>query len=888
MQLPDQLQRALGATYRIERELGQGGMATVYLADDLKHDRQVAVKVLRPELAAALGPDRFTREIRIAARLQHPHILPLLDSGQAEGFLYYVMPYVGGQSLRDRLARQGELPVHEAVRLLVEIADALAFAHAQGVVHRDIKPDNILLSGRHALVMDFGVAKAVSEATGRHTLTSVGVAIGTPAYMAPEQATADPNIDHRVDIYAVGVMGYELLTGRTPFQGLTPQQMLAAHVTEEPAPISRYRPSISPALQSVVMRCLAKHASDRWQTAQELLAQLEPLMTPSGGMTPAQTQPVAAAAPVPSPPRPRWHWAAAAVGLALAVGAGAVLLARGHGDDLALGRRLQVTRDPGLEMDAAISPDGKLVAYAGGPSGNNKIFVRQIDGGGTVALTQETPGDLRRPQWTPDGSRIAFQSPRGIELVPALGGVPKLLVASPVPDSATDLAWSPDGKRFVHRQADSLFVRATDGGPARKLVGGRELFSPSWSPDARWIAYATGNPQFLYGTRSQLGNLAPSAVMVVPAEGGVPVEVAGGQSLNLSPVWLPRGRELLFISSRDGGRDISRVALGSDGRPAAPLRRLSTGLNVAAISVTTDGRRLAYSAFTQTANVWAVRVPNGPPVSARTARPVTTGNQIIESFDVSPDGKWLAFDSDRNGNQDIFRVPLAGGPEEQVTTDSGDDFQPHFSPDGTEIGFHAFRSTSRDLFVVPSTGGEQRPVVATPAQDRDPGWSPDGRRMSFSSDITGRSEIYTVAREGGGWGKPVQLTRTGGIFPFWSPDGRFIAYGWTRGVELVSPADGKVRPLPLTGPLTGKAIDAFAFTWAPDSRSLYTVVGNSTIPYQVLWSVPIDGRPPRPVVEFDDPLTSFGRGAFVAHDSTIYLTQLRSESDVWVAELTRP
>src|SRR5438552_64199 len=225
----DQLQRALGSAYCIDRELGQGGMSTVWLAEDVKHGRKVAVKVLRPELAAALGADRFTREIQIAARLQHPHILPLLDSGESDGFLWYVMPYVEGQSLRDRVVREGELPVHEAVRLLVEVVDALAFAHAQGVVHRDIKPDNVLLSGRHALVMDFGVAKAVSEAGtreaggGRHALTTAGVALGTPAYMAPEPATAEPNLDHRVDIYAVGVMGYELLTGRTPFAGLTPQ-----------------------------------------------------------------------------------------------------------------------------------------------------------------------------------------------------------------------------------------------------------------------------------------------------------------------------------------------------------------------------------------------------------------------------------------------------------------------------------------------------------------------------------------------------------------------------------------------------------------------------------------------------------------------------------------
>ena len=859
-------------------------MSTVFLAEDLKHGRKVAVKVLRPELAAALGADRFTREIRIAARLQHPHILPLLDSGEAEGFLYYVMPYVDGQSLRDRIARQGELPVHEAVRLLVEVVDALAFAHAEGVVHRDIKPDNVLLSGRHALVMDFGVAKAVSEATGRQSLTTAGVALGTPAYMAPEQATADPNLDHRVDIYAVGVMAYELLTGRTPFAGLTPQQMLAAHVTEEPAPMTRYRPSLSPALQAVVMRCLAKHASDRWQTAQELLGQLEPLMTPSGGTTPAQTQPVSAAV---RPAAPARLWPKVAIGVAvLAVAAGAMLLSRRRPADRVLGRRTQVTLDPGLELDPALSPDGKLVAYSAGPSGDGKIMLRQLDGGGTIPLTAGVAGDLRRPEWTPDGSRIAFQSPRGIELVPALGGVPKLLVESPRPDTAADLAWAPDGRRFVYRIGDTLYVRGTDGGAPRLLARAPEVYSPSWSPDGRRIAYVSGNAAYIYGRRSQLGNIAPSQILVIPAEGGTPVEVAGNKALNLSPVWLPDSRQLLFVSNRDGGRDVYRVTLGSSGKPQSPPERLTAGLNASTISLTADGRRLAYANFTQTSNVAALPTPKGEPVSATAAKAVTAGNQIIESFDVSSDGKWLAFDSDRNGNQDIFRVPLAGGEAEQLTNDPADDFQPHWSPDGREIGFHTFRNGNRDLYVMSATGAEQRPVVATAATERDPGWSPDGKRMSYASDATGRSEIYTIPREGTSWGKPTQLTRNGGIFPFWSPDGRNIAYSWTRGIAIVPAGGGDGAPLPMTGPLAGKASDAFAYAWAPDSRHLIIVVSADSAPFQTMWLVPLDGGTPRALVRFDDPYTTFGRGAFAARDSTIYFALLRSESDVWTAELT--
>ncbi|MBI4502862.1 MAG: protein kinase [Gemmatimonadetes bacterium] len=301
--LLDRLKSALADRYAIERELGRGGMATVYLAEDLKHKRKVAIKVLHPELAAVLGPDRFLREIQFAASLQHPHILPLLDSGQAGAFLYYVMPFVAGESVRARLSRERELPVGDVVRILREVVDALTYAHAQGLIHRDIKPDNVLLSGRHALVMDFGVAKAISEATGRQQLTTAGVALGTPAYMAPEQAAGDSNLDHRVDIYAVGVMAYELLTGRTPFVSTTAQGMLAAHVTERPQPVTEFRPAVPPDLAEAVMRCLEKKPADRWQSAEELRRQLEAMTTPGGGTTPTSAVTLGGARPFWTRPR---------------------------------------------------------------------------------------------------------------------------------------------------------------------------------------------------------------------------------------------------------------------------------------------------------------------------------------------------------------------------------------------------------------------------------------------------------------------------------------------------------------------------------------------------------------------------------------------------------
>jgi pentatricopeptide repeat protein len=267
-------------------------MSRVFLAEETRLSRQVVIKVLPPEMGAGVNVERFEREIQLAARLQHPHIVPLLTAGASGDLLYYIMPFIAGESLRTKLARQGELPIHEATRILREVVDALAYAHRSGVVHRDIKPDNVLLSEGHAVVTDFGVAKAVSASSGSSSLTSLGVALGTPAYMAPEQAAADPHVDHRADIYAVGVLAYEMLGGRTPFVATSPQAMLAAHITQAPDPLVQLRRTVSPGLSAVVMRCLEKRAADRWQSAAELSVQLESVLTPTAGMTPAATQPV--------------------------------------------------------------------------------------------------------------------------------------------------------------------------------------------------------------------------------------------------------------------------------------------------------------------------------------------------------------------------------------------------------------------------------------------------------------------------------------------------------------------------------------------------------------------------------------------------------------------
>ncbi len=293
--LRTRLQDGLTGRYTLERELGRGGMAIVFLAHDLKHDRKVAIKVVRPELAATLGADRFLREVRIAAHLQHPNILTLIDSGElpggdGTGSLYYVMPYVEGETLRERLHREPKLAAGDAVRILRDVLDALGHAHRLGIVHRDVKPENIMLTGRHALVMDFGVAKAATvaaagETVSGGTLTTLGLAIGTPTYMAPEQAAGHSAVDARADLYAVGITAYEMLVGQPPFTGSTPQAIFAAQVTQTPPPLAPLRPDIAAPLAAAIMRCLEKDPALRWQTADELLTQLDAFATPGSGAT---------------------------------------------------------------------------------------------------------------------------------------------------------------------------------------------------------------------------------------------------------------------------------------------------------------------------------------------------------------------------------------------------------------------------------------------------------------------------------------------------------------------------------------------------------------------------------------------------------------------------
>jgi Tol biopolymer transport system component len=852
-------------------------MATVYLAEDLRHHRQVAVKVLRPELAATLGPERFLQEIETAARFQHPHILPLLDSGEAAGFLYYVMPYVEGESLRARLARDGELPIHDAVKILLEVTDALAYAHGRGVVHRDIKPDNVLLSGRHALVTDFGVAKALSEATGRQQLTTAGVALGTPAYMAPEQAAAEPHIDHRVDLYALGAMGYELVAGRPPFTGRSSQEVLAAHMTQRPEPLCARRSACPPGLEAVIMRCLEKRPADRWQTADELLAQLEPLATPSGGTTPTTTRPIDAVVPLPRRPLYRTWLIVAAVLLTLAV---AVALGLNRvPPEVRLGRRVQLTLSPGLEIDPALSPDGALVAFIAGPVEQTRLYVRQVDGGAPVDITPQS-GFARVPRYSPDGRRLLFRSGRGLEVIPALGGAPRLLVPARVSDWV-EAAWSPDGRSILYVADDSIFTRPLESGAAHGLARLAEAHSCVWSPDGRWIACVSGNRTFVL--REAFGNIAASSVWVIPAAGGSPIQLTDNQSFNTSPAWLPGDRTLVYVSNRDGGRDLYQIRLTRDGRPAREAARITTGLNAAQVSVSADGRRLAYAAFTESSNIWSLPSPARGSPSVAQPEPVTSGTQIIEDFAISPDGRWLAFDSDRGGNQQIYRLPLAGGEPEQLTAGMEPAFAPDVSPDGREIVYHSFRGGVRQLFVIAADGGTPKQVTRGVENVHSGRWSPDGQTLSFNvGELNTPSQAIKVVSRGTdqAWGSPrlVRRDRTWGI---WSPDGLSILMVDPRGRprrELVVLRGGQERVL--VG-LRDSTRVLGRGEWSQDGRVIYFLGSEPNSPGVGIWSILATGGEPRLAAR----ITASRTNAIRVHRERLYYTAGDQQSDIWMMEV---
>jgi Tol biopolymer transport system component len=859
------LQNALADRYRIERELGRGGMAMVYLAHDVRHDRKVAIKVLRPELAAVIGSERFLAEIKITARLDHPHILTLIDSGASDGFLYYVLPFVRGESLRDRLNREKQLGLDEALTITKQVASALDYAHRQGVVHRDIKPENILIQEGEAMLADFGIALAVKEAGGNR-LTETGLSLGTPQYMSPEQAMGDRTLDARSDVYSLGAVLYEMLAGEPPVTGPNPQAMIAKLITERPTRLRVARDTVPEGVDAAVARSLAKAPADRFPSAGEFASALQ---ADDAGARPGA----------------RWHarklWigtAAVAVGGLLAFGAWR--LTRGGSPALVIGRSEQLTSDPGLEIQPAISPDGRLVAYSAGNSSRMRIFIRPAGGGRTIPLSDDSGAVETQARWSPDGSSLLFLTRGGVSVAPTLGGSSRPVVAPASTYNVTAAAWSPDGQEIAFVRGDSLQVVPLAGGSARWLASGSDLHSCSWSPDGRWIACVSLN-QVSVRPGSTFGNLAPSTIILVPAVGGEPVRLLEPRAFNQSPVWSPDGRRLFFLSNRDGPRDIYAITLSSSGRPRGEPARLTTGLGAISISLAADGRRLAYAIYSARANIWSLPIPSGAPTSPNAATAVTNGSQVIEGMRVSRDGHWLVFDSDLRGNADIYRVPVSGGQPEQLTSDPADEFAPDLSPDGRAITYHSWRTGTRDIEVKPLDGGPVEQVTDTPAQESYPVWSPDGRAIVFYNQVAPFA-IYVARRESDRrWSSPPSLLVSPGLGADWSRDGAWVAYvasesDASAGPVMVVPAAGGVpRRLFEPGPVAAEG----QVLWSPDARTVYFKAHDAE-GRTSFWAVSATGGAPRLLVRFPNP----DRQSAVDGQRLYFAIEDR-QSDVFVAEM---
>lgn len=677
------LSSALQDRYRIERELGAGGMATVYLAHDLRHDRKVAVKVLRPELGAVVGPERFLAEIRVTANLQHPHLLPLFESGEADGLLYYVMPYVDGESLRARLEREKELPVEEAVRIAQAVASALGYAHRAGVVHRDLKPENILLHHGEPVLADFGIALAVSNAGGER-LTQIGSMLGTPQYMSPEQAIGDRPVDARTDIYSLGAVTYEMLAGEAPHTGGSAQAILAMSLTERPRRLRTRRPVVPENVDSAVQRALERVPADRFPTADGFSRALaDPAFRHAGDD---------GSIPRPPPWVARSRWASLGLGLAV-LGAGVLIgfLAGMLGEPAAPGpaRTQRMTEFIGLEESPAISPDGRSVVFTGTVDGRRQVFVRLVAGGVPLQLTAG-PTDHEGPRWSAGSSSIVYFTPAepgevegDLWEVPALGGTPRRVASSL---GAADLS-ARHGRVAYFRLRDGhveLVTSEMDDSGLEVIARFAPAYyrHPRWSPDGRSIAFQHGD-----GTRVD--------VYVVAATGGEPRRVTDDDALLSGHDWMPDGRGIVFSSSRESTMpylptfSLWHVRVADGG-----VRRLtSDDASYLQPDVHPDGR-VAASRMVMDSDIWEFPAEDRPREIDGRSRRVTRQTGHVLTPAPAPDGRRLAYLSDSGGQTNIWLLGGENGEPRQITFEHDAAVGvPLWSPDGETIAFVSSRGS---------------------------------------------------------------------------------------------------------------------------------------------------------------------------------------------------
>jgi serine/threonine-protein kinase len=811
------LAEALRDRYGLEHELGRGGMARVYLARDLRHRRQVALKVLHPEIAQTLGSVRFLREIETAASLQHPHIVPLFDSGEVGGVLYYVMPFVEGESLRSRLTREKHLPIEEALDITRQVCSALAYAHAQGIIHRDVKPENILLKGDQAVVTDFGIARAVSESAGG-SLTGTGLAIGTPAYMSPEQASAARDLDGRSDVYSMACVLYEMLAGHAPFFGMSAREVMARHAIDPVPSLRSVRLTVPPALERVVMKALAKVPADRFNSVE---AFSQALTQVGQGLASGSQQ---SDIPTANQGSPGWAAKVRVRRRMLALGVGALAIAgamsvaywynRRATSTAPLVRHRQLTFVGNIDRQE-ISPDGKLLAYVEGDS-IRRLVVKDLVGGSEIPIAKVGwTVDLR---WSPDGARIMYSGADSTGrmsrvLFPRLGGSPQLLR-----DPNGFGVFSPNGSQiatWVQNPEPGIAVTTLASGQTRTINGPKSIRwydQGDWSPDGRSIALLCESK-------------TPGRGMLwtVEVNNGEWHEVLSDTVPLSRPRWSPAGDALYYLRGND---ELRKIEVGRNGASRGTPEILYDRLGASGFSTSADGSMLVYTKQLTFSNLWLATSQRGTKHFAE--RQLTRGTTMKAGVRLSPDGRRIAFVQAEQDQADVFVLPTEGGVPQRVTSSGIAGAPPAWSPDGSHLAFVEGEEGKHRLRTIAVDGRDERTYNRA-----DPSgyvaWAPQtrilyqrsGNRNFHWLDPVTEAEQPLVTNDSVGW----MFT------PVLSPNLEFVAVQWNRGpaqrIYRISLRD--TTQLPLGPP------NALPLAWSADGSSLYAVVEDK------IWRFPVHG-----------------------------------------------